>query len=383
MKKLLSLLAATFAVSFSANGLMIPNYSHQTTHKSQNELQPWKQANPSFPNNAIMELTPVYIDGTYFAATQHQGLWTSKDGYNWTQVPVQMIPAQSGILRSPIKINDTLYLATAIGLYYSNDQGVTWKRTNEIPPKVSIYCNPIKINNNIYVATAAGLYVKTPNSPIFKKSSFWKNTCFYSKPVQINNTIFLSGFGKSVGSVNGLYYSKDNGVTWHNAGITGLPGFLNMWRSVKYVNHVYFISTMGTGVYYSSNGLNWSKVTNKALFAANNTTNPHFKNGKYYIASKNGLYSSTDCIHWSTSQNYYAQNAVMANMITYINGVYYMPTENFGLCLSYDGINWFKDPLYIFQKPFNVKLGYAPHYVKADNTIYMGTVGAGLWYQKL
>ena len=88
---------------------------------------------------------------------------------------------------------------------------------------------------------------------------------------------------------NDVYYSLDKGTTWNIANATA--------SMIQKLNNIFF-AYGDNGLYYSYNGIDWTKVDNVLGFDTNYIS-MFFYNEKYYLCMGNNFYHSENGITWN------------------------------------------------------------------------------------
>lgn len=159
-----------------------------------------------------------------------------------------------------------------------------------------------------------------------------------------------------LGSDKGLYYSSD-GENWSLSPDAPAERFLD----VAHGNGVW-IARKQTGDYWrSTNGINWTAITNTML---SSTSDPIFKEGKFYVkSSSNYSVCSIDGLTWEQT------NLQLFNFWR-LNGLWLGNKANGGILYSEDGVNWVQT---------NITTGYCT--VKYANNLFVAvSAGSGIVY---
>lgn len=112
----------------------------------------WEQLSLGLPTS-VLNLTFGKDDQTLYAATGGAGLWESDDGGK-TWAPVQNVPANGAISITYVPANGRLYLTTLdpkAGLYYSNDDGLTWDSAGLNETLLAVAVSPLDPDHIIAV----------------------------------------------------------------------------------------------------------------------------------------------------------------------------------------------------------------------------------------
>lgn len=220
-------------------------YSHDGIHWTQSSL------------NSVVITAFATSGDLIVAATHNSGLYYSLDGLTWTQ---------SNITTSIW--NDVAYYNGAWaavtygsnkGIYYSTD-GKTWTVSNV----ASGDCYTIAAANGVWVIGSlggAGIYTATTPSTWTRRdpADYFVSSCY------ADGLWIITG-----GNNNGLWYSKNNGVTWKQSNVTS-----GSFSSIYNTAGVWCAaSDEGLGLYYSTDGVNW--------------THSNAQEGSFFTISNNG-----------------------------------------------------------------------------------------------
>ncbi len=232
-------------------------------------------------------------DSLLFAATTGGGVYRSTDlGQSWMNVRTAPNDYYNG---AAMCWNDsTLWLDVLYaGLYSSSDMGNTWVfNTNGVP---STFINTLICNNGVLFAGAPeGLFYSTDNGETWKQYAIAKDSAARG--------VFVSAIGDSVLAAqtgSGRFLSTNNGVTWDT-----LQGHGVDIRSSCRVDSVWIIGSWHNGVYRSTDrGMHWD-ITTEGLSSA--SVSVLISRGDRLLATSEygGIYSTMDGgEHWTISNS--------------------------------------------------------------------------------
>ena len=242
--------------------VLIGDYYYVTTKKSglwrrkQKSETVWKKC------SGLTDATTMYSaptrpggeegDNLYYLATGEtktgqstpSGLYSSEDGYTWTQTPKHDF---KGIILydSPNKINSTYFLTTFGSGFYTSTDGKNWTQ-NQSPglPDATGETPITEIDDIYYFATyGQGLWTSTdPTGTWTQNQTIGSSTKFYGKPVKIDDVIYLASYD------GGLWTSSDKGVSWVQTETKGLKDAQFHIAPVK-IKDQYFITTGTVGMW--------------------------------------------------------------------------------------------------------------------------------------
>jgi photosystem II stability/assembly factor-like uncharacterized protein len=239
---------------------------------------------------------------TLYIGLPQGGIWRSTDGgTNWS-VLTDNLPSCgiSGLVVSWANAN-TIYALTgdgdvshgnlitsygfdqkSVGVLKSTDGGVTWSATGELPNAGTTFYGYKLIqhpssSNTLFAATTSGIYRTTNGGTSWTQvETDTRFTDIEFKPGSPNTMYavrrMLSGGGTNS---NPFYRSTDGGVTWSNAGITGLTTTaerLAIGVSENNANYVYLLAGPNTG---SGSFKGLYRSTNSGIDFTNRATTPN------------------------------------------------------------------------------------------------------------
>ncbi|MBK8845125.1 MAG: T9SS type A sorting domain-containing protein [Bacteroidetes bacterium] len=146
------------------------------------------------------------------------GLYKTTDkGQSWTNIPLSVTPSACYHLILLNTIPQKFYLATNVGLYVSQDGGLTWtlKYNSNVSDVTINYNNPDIINiavwgNGIFGSTDGGAtWIKNTSAPA---TNFGRTALTNS--LSAPNVIYASVTNNSDNLTKGIYKSNDDGATW-------------------------------------------------------------------------------------------------------------------------------------------------------------------------
>ena len=235
-------------------------------------------------------------DGHIFAGTWGAGIWKSTDfGNTWNRVSEGL---QSYDIRKLTALNDRIFVATAVGLYYTDDGSLNWIPVNELDEKAS-YRNIVINENSIYVATDDGKIYKSQNGGLA-----WSQTGKIDEPL-ITMPIIISNNKMLVGAESGLFISEDEGKTW----LKSNNEINETIKDLSLIDETVYITTLSKGIFVSTDyGNSISKfatvkkqvysnipITSSVEFISSN------RDGKVAAITNNGevFVSNDDGMNWA------------------------------------------------------------------------------------
>jgi titin len=361
----------------------------------------------------------LFWGGRTYSATETAVMVSADSGKTWTARtglgnPLRMYNGQvSGFTA----IGSALFAATSQGVFFSSDTGNIWSArntgitgTNFINNIWANGTNLFAINNYGYIYTSAdsaktwtraenGIVIGTKrgikNIVVYKGlvlgSAFANDTLYkfnnallkwepYSHDIKGNygQSFFGSGDTLYMGSLNGLYFSRNNGVNW--TPVTNKISAANLSEHITSVGNKLFVSEQNGSLFSSSNqgstwethaapssstgslysffatsngilfwskylsnmmsadtGKTWSPISNVASYIESGV----YFNSKYFFVSGNSLFSSVDTGKTLTN----ITNSIDANLgsvyqLSLINGSLWLATSKKGILKSTNGTTW-------------------------------------------
>jgi photosystem II stability/assembly factor-like uncharacterized protein len=222
-------------------------------------------------------------EGIIYGGTYNAGVYISNDnGNTWRPVNNGL----SNLIVNDISVNgNKVFAATDDGVFLSLNNGETWTEVN----------NGL---TNLYVSTVAGteerIFAGTSGTGIYSsvnKGESWTDLNVLSGDNYIFN-ITADGQNYYVGTINGLYVSNDNGVSFVKADLN-LPSYISSASIMHFAvqnGHIYAATSQG--LYISSDdGKSWTTrnaLINEAIFSLAAKENYLFAGTCY------GVFISTD-----------------------------------------------------------------------------------------
>ncbi|HKR04202.1 MAG TPA: T9SS type A sorting domain-containing protein [Bacteroidia bacterium] len=177
------------------------------------------------------------------------GLYRSaNNGSTWTHI-INGLPMQAGTgyccVNSLVQSGSKTVAATTEGLYYSNDNGLTWNASNLAGSQV--YASGLAAHGNVVVA---GIVSFTAGDGIYRSTN---GGVSWTQVNSILDVISMAAGGTNhfyAGTFNGNYFSNDDGLSWFSVG-PGIPATDAGFAILAFDNFVFIGNN--NGVYFSNN----------------------------------------------------------------------------------------------------------------------------------
>jgi photosystem II stability/assembly factor-like uncharacterized protein len=258
------------AYSFSSNGSTIYLGSSSKVFKSTDVGVTWIDVSTGLGKGGIQAL--LYDGSTLFAGTpaDASGIYRSTNGgTSWD-------PAAAGLpigktIRSLISFGAYVFAGTeGDGVYRSSDHGDTWAKTDTnnsllAQQTVLTFCTK---DNALYAGTGNGIYKSTDSGATFQRmlNGFPPNINVYAWSLTASGGNVVAAvtvlFSPS-DALDGIFYSPDNGSTWHQATVpiepTAVTAVASDGSSLAYAA-LFGQSSSVKGLYKSTDaGVTWTQ----------------------------------------------------------------------------------------------------------------------------
>jgi len=185
----------------------------------------WDPAAAGLPSGKTIR-SLISFGAYVFAGTEGDGIYRSSDhGNAWTKTDVNNSLLAHQLVFAFCTKDNALYAGADNGIYKSTDGGATFQRTlNGFPPNINVYAWSITASGDNVVAAVTVLF--SPSDAldgIFYSSdngNTWHQATVPIEPTAVtavasdgSSLAYAALFGQS-SSVKGLYKSTDAGVTW-------------------------------------------------------------------------------------------------------------------------------------------------------------------------
>ncbi len=253
--------------SFASDGTTIYLGSASKVYRSTNLGNTWIDSSVGLGKGNIQAML---VEGnTLYAATPTDaaGIYRSTNGAaNWSRAATGL-PVGSNI-RSLAVLGAYLYAGTnGDGIYRSLNHGATWTKVDAANPLIAqgLVLALLPKGNFLFAATANGIFRST-NGTSFQQihNGFPTNIGIASYSLAVSNGNIIASVNVSFSASSGLagiFYSSDNGDTWHQSNIpeevVAVTAVASDGSELAY-SGVYTQSSFTTGLYKSTDGgINW------------------------------------------------------------------------------------------------------------------------------
>ena len=260
------------AYSFSASGSTIYMGSGSKVFKSTDLGATWIDVSTGLGKGGIQAL--LYDGSTLFAGTPADaaGIYKSTNGGQSWEPAAAGLPVAS-LIRGQIAFGAYVFAGTeGDGIYRSSDHGNTWTKTdanNGLLAQQLVFAFCAK-DNALYAGAGNGIYKSTDGGTTFQRTlnGFPPNinVTAYSLTVSSGNILAAVNVSFSPSqSLEGIFYSPDDGSNWHQANLPLQPTFVSAVASdgtSRAYSGVYGQSFSVTGLYQSTDaGITWVSRT--------------------------------------------------------------------------------------------------------------------------
>jgi photosystem II stability/assembly factor-like uncharacterized protein len=377
------------ATSLSSDGSTIYLGSSNKVFRSTDMGGTWNDVSTGLGHGGIIALL---FDGTnLFAGTPADaaGIYRSTNGGTSWDPAADGLPIGSNI-RSMISFGGYVFAGTeADGIYRSSDRGNTWAKTDAGNSLLNhglvlTFCAK---ENMLFAGAANGIYRSTDGGATFARviNGFPTNIGVAAFSLTVSSGNILAGVDVTVSptsTVDAIFYSSDDGDTWHRANlpsnVTFVPAVASDGSLLAYAA-VITDSSSTTGLYKSTDaGVTWDSRT----FAINADLNRMAANANNVLGSTLfGAAYSTDFGESWTGSSPPGNCPGGCGIFTYtLRGSTIFAGLDAGMFRSTNqGASW---------SPFNEGFAACPRPdVEAScsdsNYLYAGTTGEGVWRKLL
>lgn len=262
------------SIAFSGNTMFALDYSTtKTLYKTTDNGATW-----SAVTNVPKTVVSVAVYNSYVFAGTVGGVYRSADnGQTWTTANTGL-PVTEGATDECVVLvsNNILYSRYKGVLYTSGNNGDTWTGSTGTL-NITSQRNILNTGFYIIVATGEGVYYSNNDGASWKKSAL---------DLRQVNVFLMSGETVIAAADNGIFYSYDNGASWTGSTfkdeLNKIPFAGSMIKSGK---NLYAGVEFG-GVYISANnGLSWTKF-NTGINTEPGVLDMALADGYLYIGTK-------------------------------------------------------------------------------------------------
>lgn len=298
----------------------------------------WNRINSGLGNLKIKSL--LALDSiTLLAGTEGNGLYmTANKGASWTQVSnVQLNNATiTGLLKAGSRL---ILLSETQGVFFSDDQGVSWNDFNDANTLNISGTNAFSYNSSsdeLVVSNVAGLFIVPLASSTMAPAYSAAQT---SLPMNtIVRGIANNGSDWYVATQTGVYTTASGNVNWMsmNNGLASLDA-----TAVFAVQNRILAGVRNLGIYKAMAGINTWVETN--LNFNNPVTHAMYTSGANLViaATDRGVFVSKDLASTYVSSNTGLSDSLNVTDITMAGAALLASTKNAGVFVSNDsGKTW-------------------------------------------
>lgn len=302
----------------------------------------WTQG--EFPSSSPW-LSIEYGDGKFVVLGVNGAFAYSTDAVSWTVDTISGFTSGASVLRFAdnkfFAIDGQYTFDTQVpnpAAYSTN--GITWTQTTI---SFSNYIGGIAYGNGIYVVTPGSKYdnLSTMTDVLSYSTDLitWTSSTIPEGLTSWSNWAALAyGNGRfvSISQDTRAMYSTD-AITWTASTLS----FSNSGRVFLNFINGKFITTIGSAVYSSTDGITWTGTyADVSVPGISDSTAASYANGSFYFAAiqpKDFIVSSTDTITWQTIT---MPSSLLWTSVAHGNGAYVATSSVQQAAYSTDGITW-------------------------------------------
>ncbi|MFH1430754.1 MAG: hypothetical protein ABIG71_04540 [Candidatus Uhrbacteria bacterium] len=245
-------------------------------------------------SDAVLATWTASWDASNGTASLRSGAseWYELDGLAGRQV-------YDAVFSPGYAVDHTAFVATAIGIYRTQDLGGTWKRvlaTKNVVANIAL--SPAFVGDGVgfAISNSGGLWRTSDGGATWESVDANLNgfSITLSPAYAADQTIFIGAF-------DGIRRSTDNGATWVDVSGGIAPNALvngdirGIALDVEYSsNSTVYVSTLGSGLFRSTDsGSTWTSITPAGIPVPYATTFAVMR-GRVAVLYLNGVYESTD-----------------------------------------------------------------------------------------
>ncbi|MBI3189766.1 MAG: hypothetical protein HYZ33_03865, partial [Ignavibacteriales bacterium] len=280
------------ALEVDSEGTIFIATEHQGLYRSTNKGTSWQEMNNTLPDGSYRAIT-ITSGGTMFVGHEYLGVYRSTNfGLNWSR-------SDSGINGTNVKHlashNGNVYASVFdAGLFTSSDDGFLWRQINAPIGNFNVTAFGVNPNGDLFASYEGyGVYFSNDNG------NTWADRTIGLSLFDIYAFGFDSSGNVYAGSnsVDGLFYSSNNGLIWSPTGFTE-----TVTSMATSTSGFIFATTKGEGIFRSNdNGLTWNANNSGLTSLYLNDVTVTTSGAVYTGANGGGVFSSTYRIFGSIS----------------------------------------------------------------------------------
>lgn len=279
----------------------------------------------------------TYNNNKWLACVAQHGIWYSDNGKSWTQASGGQSITFNAIIRYEGTSNIWVAGGTSSGLYYSFTEGSNWLQGDGDMHSITFYticCVPG--TGKVFAGSSSnGIWKSTDEGKTWSKIIAHASTSTFKHLIYVQDKDILVGASDS-----GLYYSSDRGNSWYSNSSSGSNSFYR----VHYENGLFVASSTNAGIWYSENGIDWTRSVNTPTYCYDIS----YLNGVWVVVNGGStnifpLWWSIDGKNWSSGTGDLPVYAGVSTGIFDIyssNNICVAASAQHGLWWSTDGKHW-------------------------------------------
>jgi photosystem II stability/assembly factor-like uncharacterized protein len=244
------------ALATKPSGEIFAAVSKEGIYRSTDNGNSWGQVNQGLKNLNVNAIA-IRGNGDIFAGTNGGGMFVSKDnGQSWTEIN-EGLQSPYIVAVSINPSNGHLYIATDVysTIYRSTNSGQSWEERNNGIANISINYIGISSEDELFACTYSGMFFSRDNGNTWKgiNQGLPEQKNIYSL-VFVNDNLILIGSRNSR-----IYNSTTNGGSWKLS--AELKESEQIFGLLKAQNGEIFAATFGRGAYRSTDvGQTWKQI---------------------------------------------------------------------------------------------------------------------------